>query len=74
MIFNMHDNEVRAEGRAEGRVEGRVEGLEEGLEKGQSQFGKLIHALLNQGRTEDASRASIDPEYRDQLYREFQIA
>ena len=70
MIFNMHDNEVRAEGRAEGRVEG----LEEGLEKGQNQFGKLIHALLNQGRTEDASRASIDPKYRDQLYREFQIA
>ena len=70
MIFNMHDNEVRAEGRAEGRVEGRAEGREEG----QNQFGKLIHALLNQGRTEDASRASIDPEYRDQLYREFQIA
>ena len=66
MIFNMHDNEVRAEGHAEG--------LEEGLEKGQNKFGNLILTLLNQSRTDDATRASSDPEYRDQLYRELQIA
>ena len=57
MILNIHDYEIR----------------EEGLEEGQNKFGKLIHILLDQGRTEDASRASNDPEYRDQLYREFQI-
>ena len=57
MILNIHDYEIR----------------EEGLEEGQNKFGKLIHILLDQGRTEDASRASTDPEYRDQLYREFQI-
>ena len=74
MIFNMHDNEVRAEGRAEGLEEGLEKGREKGREEGQNQFGKLILALLNQGRTEDATRASSDPEYRDQLYREFQIA
>ena len=82
MIFNMHDNEVRAEGRAEGRVEGRAEGRVEGraegrmegLEEGQNKFGKLILTLMNQGRTADVSRVSIDPEYRDQLYSEFQIA
>ena len=51
MIFNMHDNEVRAEGRAEGLEEG----LEKGLEKGQNKFGKLILTLMNQGRTDDVS-------------------
>ena len=89
MILNIRDYEIReegreeglAEGRKEGREEGREEGLaegrkegrEEGFEEGQNKFGKLIHILMNQGRTDDVNRVSTDPEYRDQLYREFQI-
>ena len=70
LLRRMRDNEIRAEG----YEEGYEEGFKQGLEEGQNKFGKLIHILLDQGRTEDASRASTDPEYRNQLYREFQIA
>ena len=58
MLLNMRDNEIREEGR----------------EEGQKDMGKLMLLLFKQGRTEDADRAVTDPEFRDQLYREFQIA
>ena len=66
MMLNMRDNEIRAEARAEGRAEGRKDG--------ENRMGTLIKMLLTQGRIEDVGKASEDPEYRDQLYREFQIA
>ena len=58
MMLNMRDNEIRAEGRKDG----------------ENRMGTLIKMLLTQGRIEDVGKASEDPEYRDQLYREFQIA
>ena len=70
LLRRMRDNEIRAEGYAEGYEEG----FREGFEKGQKRFGELIHILLEQGRTEDVIRVCTDSEYRDQLYREFQIA
>ena len=39
-----------------------------------SPTGKLMLMLFNQGRTEDANRAATDPDYRQKLYQEFQIA
>ena len=65
LLRRVRDYEIRAEA--------YEEGFREGFEEGQKRFGKLIHILLEQGRTKDANRACTDPEYRDQLYREFQI-
>ena len=62
LLRRMRDNEIRAEG------------FEEGLEEGQNKFGELVHILIEQGRREDVGRACTDPEYRDRLYREFQIS
>jgi predicted transposase YdaD len=58
--------EGRAEGRAEGRTEGRVEG--------EDRLARLMKLLFGQRRFEDAQRAATDAAFRDQLYREFQIA
>ena len=58
-------------------------GLEEIFEKrllfllpyreGESLALKLIQLLIQQGRTDDVTRASIDPKVRQQLYREFHL-
>ena len=61
-------------GKAEGIAEGIAEGKAEGKAEGESMMSKLVSFLLNQGRTEDLSRAAVDPEYRAQLYHEFRIA
>ena len=85
LLRRMRDNEIRAEGYEEGYEEGYKEGFEEGykegfeeeskqgFEEGQKQFADLIHILLEQGRKEDVIRTCTDSEYRDQLFREFQI-
>ena len=56
----------REEGRAEGRVEGRV--------KGEVRLARLMKLLFGLRRFEDARRATTDAAFRDQMYREFQIA
>ena len=61
-------------GREEGREEGRAEGRAEGMEKGESKLGALIDRLLKLGRNSDVARAATDSEYRQQLYKEFQLA
>ncbi len=66
--------EGRAEGRAEGRVEGRAEGRAEGRVEGEDRLARLMKLLFGQRRFEDARRATTDAAFRDQLYREFQIA
>ncbi len=49
-------------------------GESKGEVRGENNMGKLMLLLFNQGRTEDANRAAADPEYRQKLYQEFQIA
>ena len=66
--------EGRAEGRLEGRAEGRVEGRAEGRVEGEDRLARLMKLLFGQRRFEDAQRAATDAAFRDQLYREFQIA
>ena len=66
--------EGRAEGRVEGRAEGRVEGRAEGRVEGEDRLARLMKLLFGQRRFEDAQRAATDAAFRDQLYREFQIA
>lgn len=51
----------------------KEEGREEGREEGKAALGQLIYKLLNEGRMEDLSRASIDANYRNELLVEYGI-
>ncbi|MBD5507036.1 MAG: hypothetical protein HDR05_03000 [Lachnospiraceae bacterium] len=62
-----------AEGHAEGRAEGHAEGLAEGLAAGQERLRRLTKVLIEQNRIEDLERSTRDPEYLEELYREFHI-
>ena len=52
---------------------GRRLGREEGLAEGAESLGKLIAALLKQGRVDDASKAASDPAERERLAAELGI-
>jgi hypothetical protein len=49
-------------------------GRAEGMEKGANLLGTLISKLIKLGRDQDIERAATDSEYRQQLYKEFQLA
>lgn len=67
-IANRHSTleEVLLEERQASHVEGHAEGLKEG----ETRLAKLTAILLQEGRTDDLTRALTDLEYRDSLYRE----
>ncbi len=46
--------------------------LEIGIEQGEDRLAQLLQFLKNDGRHEDADRAIFDPQYREQLYQEYQ--
>lgn len=48
------------------REDGRIEGREEGEER----FATLLQILMEEGRTDDISRAITDRKYRERLYQE----
>lgn len=48
----------------------RKEGLQQGIAEGEERFGRLAGALINEDRIADLKKASQDPEYRDQLFKE----
>lgn len=60
--------------REQGEKLGREQGEKLGREQGENKLGILINKLFGLGRMEDIQRASTDPEYRNKLYQEFQIA
>ena len=60
-------------GRKEGEKIGKQIGRKEGEKVGANQLGKLISALLSEGRTEDAARAAVDEKFREQMYQEYGI-
>ena len=53
---------------------GETRGEARGEARGESKMGRLMLQLFKQGRTDDADKATKDPEYRQKLYQEFQIA
>jgi hypothetical protein len=56
------EEELRQEGRAEGQA------------KGENLMAQLITRLSTQNRTEDMVRAATDPDFRQKLYQEFNLA
>ena len=61
------------EGREQGLEEGREKGLEEGREKGEGRFAELTQRLLQDKRYMDLEKSATDPEYRQKLYKEYQV-
>lgn len=57
----LHDKSMRDDGRQEGRAEG------------EQRLGALMSKLLSLGKTEEAMKASSDPEYRNQLYKQYNL-
>ena len=61
------------EGHEKGLAEGRASGLAEGLELGEKRITALTQNLLSMKRYDDLERALSDLEYRETLYREFEL-
>lgn len=49
------------------------ENIEQGIEQGERRMAALTELLLDQKRTDDLKRAIKDEDYREQLYRHFNI-
>ena len=64
----------RAQGHAEGMLQGRAEGMLQGRAEGEKRMSMLIARLVSMNRFDDVKRCTEDPEYREKLYREFQLA
>ena len=77
MIMMIREQELieqgREQGRKQGREQGREQGLAEGMQKGESRLAELLDKLFSLGRSQDAVRATQDPEYRKQLYEEMKL-
>ena len=52
---------------------GREQGMKEGLEKGEGRFAELTQKLLQDKRYIDLEKSATDPEYRQKLYKEYQV-
>ncbi len=62
-----------ASARGDGRRAGREEGRQEGRQEGKELVNRLNELLLNDGRLDDLRRAVKDPEYQEQLMKEYGI-
>ena len=62
-------DEYKELGRAEGKAEGRAEGRAEGIGK-MSSLGQI---LLSENKTAELSKAFADSQYRDQLFKQYNI-
>ena len=72
-ILNYEAKDIRNSGIREGISIGKEAGRQEGRQEGESLALKLIQLLIQQGRTDDVTRASTDPEVRQELYKEFHL-
>lgn len=52
---------------------GREQGLKEGREQGEGRFAELTQRLLQDKRYMDLEKSATDPEYRQKLYKEYQV-
>lgn len=66
--------EERVYDRLEGKEEGRIEGKIEGKIEAKADLNKLNQALLRDNRLEDLVRSTTDPEFQEELLREYHIS
>ena len=62
-----------AKGRKEGLSEGRKEGLSEGRRMEAERMDRLVSELLKANRIEDLKKATSDSEFKNKLFREFNL-
>ena len=60
-------------GEARGRREGEARGEARGIKKGEDRLSKLIKLLFKNGRAEDVEKAADNEEYREELYKQFDL-
>ena len=72
-ILNYEAKDIRNSGIREGISIGKEAGRQEGISQGENLLGRLVNLLVEKGRIDDVTRASTDPEVRQQLYREFHL-
>ena len=60
-------------GYADGQKAGYADGKKVGYTDGEKHFARLAQVLLDAGRTEDLSRATTDKDYREKLYKEYEM-
>lgn len=72
-IYEYDEEKTMRQMREEGRQEGREEGRQEGREEGEMSFAVLTKKLLEDSRQEDLLRAADNREFREKLYREYEL-
>lgn len=65
--------EERVYDRMEGKEEGLAEGLAKGEVKGKSNINQLIQALIRDNRLDDLVRSTTDPDFQEELLKEYCI-
>ena len=77
MTLQMRDLENIERGKEAGRAEGRAEGLLQGIAKGREEAEQamtcLMQRLLAENRYNDLQRAVADKNYREALYKEYNL-
>ena len=63
----------RKEGEAKGRIEGEAKGLKEGKAKGQKEAFTLITKMVAEGKIDELTRAATDEDYRNTLFKAYEI-
>ena len=65
--------ELSRESYEDGEKAGYVDGQKVGYTDGEKHFARLAQALLEAGRIEDLSRATTDKDYREKMYKEYDM-
>lgn len=60
-------------GYVDGKKAGYADGKKAGYTDGEKHFARLAQALLEAGRIEDLSRATTDKDYREKMYKEYDM-
>ena len=61
------------DGLADGMEKGMEKGIEKGIEKGTQRVNQLAARLLKENRDSDLLRSLEDPEFQEQLFKEYQL-
>ena len=73
MLYELTILAAKKVAREEGREEGIEEGIAIGEERGQELMGQLCNILVSKGRVEEIAKVTTDLEYRETLYKEYEL-
>ena len=73
MKYELNLLESRREGIEEGKREGKIEGIIEGIQEGEEKLSNLMNLLYREHRFEDIGRVASDKQYKEKLYKEYNI-